>query len=86
MGGLTWNYVLRRVGMWFLTIWIGTTLMFLIPRLSPGDPVTAMITRMTYASGYVENSGSFIEAWHARFGLDQPLPVQYLSFVADRCV
>ena len=35
MGGLTWNYVLKRVGMWFLTIWLGTTIIFLIPRLAP---------------------------------------------------
>jgi peptide/nickel transport system permease protein len=74
---------LKRVGMWFLTIWIGTTLIFLIPRLSPGDPVTAMITRMTYSSGYVENSAQLIEAWRARFGLDQPLPIQYLRYVTN---
>ena len=45
MGGITWGYVLRRVGMWLLTILIGTTLIFMIPRLAPGDPVAAMIGR-----------------------------------------
>ena len=56
MGGLTWNYVLKRIGMWFLTIWLGTTIIFLIPRLAPGDPVAGIISRMTAQSGYIENA------------------------------
>ena len=81
MGGITWGYVLRRLGMWFLTILIGSTLIFMIPRLAPGDPVAAMIGRMTAQSGFVENSAQIIEAWRARFGLDQPLYIQYFRFL-----
>ena len=83
MGGLTWNYVLKRVGMWFLTVWLGTTLIFLIPRLAPGDPVAGVISRLTAQSGYVENSAQMINAWRARFGLDQPLPIQYIRYVGN---
>ena len=83
MGGLTWNYVLKRIGMWFLTVWLGTTIIFLIPRLAPGDPVAAMISRMTAQSGYIENSAQLINAWRARFGLDDPLPIQYLRYVGN---
>ncbi|MCB0022819.1 MAG: ABC transporter permease [Caldilinea sp.] len=81
MGGITWGYVLRRVGMWLLTILIGTTLIFMIPRLAPGDPVAAMIGRMQAQAGFVENSAQIIEAWRARFGLDQPLYVQYFNYL-----
>ena len=81
MGGITWGYVLRRVGMWLLTILIGTTLIFVIPRLAPGDPVAAMIGRMQAQSGFVENSAQIIEAWRARFGLDQPIYVQYGTYL-----
>ena len=83
MGGLTWNYVLKRVGMWFLTIWLGTTIIFVIPRLAPGDPVAGVISRLTAQSGYVENSAQMIEAWRARFGLDQPWPVQYVTYIGN---
>lgn len=83
MGGITWNYVLKRIGMWFLTIWLGTTIIFLIPRLAPGDPVAGILSRMTAQSGYVENAAQIIEAWRARFGLDQPLPVQYIRYVGN---
>ncbi len=83
MGGLTWNYVLKRVGMWFLTVWLGTTLIFLIPRLAPGDPVAGVISRLTAQSGYVENSAQMNNAWRARYGLDQPLPLQYIRYVGN---
>jgi peptide/nickel transport system permease protein len=81
MRGLTKAYVIRRCGMFFLTIWLGSTLIFAIPRLVPGDPVAAMISRMEMQAGRVEDSALMIEAWRARFGLDAPLPVQYLRFL-----
>ena len=37
--------------MFLLTVWLGATLIFVIPRLAPGDPVTAMLSRMTAQSG-----------------------------------
>jgi len=67
--------------MWLLTILIGTTLIFMIPRLAPGDPVAAMIGRMSAQSGFVENSAEIINAWRARFGLDQPIYIQYFSYL-----
>lgn len=83
MGGLTWGYILKRIGMWFLTIWLGTTIIFMVPRLAPGDPVAAMVGRMTAQSGYVENSAQIIEAWRARFGLDAPLWQQYINYIMN---
>jgi peptide/nickel transport system permease protein len=67
----------------FLTIWIAASLIWLIPRLAPGDPVTAMITRMMQSSGYIENSDKIIEGWKARFGLNDPLPVQYVRYLGN---
>lgn len=57
--------------------------MFIIPRLAPGDPVTAMITRMTAQSGYVENAAQIIERWRARFGLDDPWYIQYGRYLGN---
>jgi peptide/nickel transport system permease protein len=79
MRGLTKGYVIRRLGMWALTVWLGATLIFFIPRLAPGDPVTGMISRMLAQAGYVENAAEIIEAWRARFGLDAPLYIQYIN-------
>lgn len=83
MGGLTWPYVLRRFVMALLTIWLGVSFIFIIPRLAPGDPVTAMVVRLLMQEGYVDNAQEMIASWKARFGLDDPLAVQYLAFLRN---
>jgi peptide/nickel transport system permease protein len=83
MGGLTVGYVLRRLGLFFLTIWLGSTIIFLVPRLAPGDPVAAMVTRMMAQGAQIENSAAIIEAWRARFGLDDPLYIQYFKYMGN---
>ena len=77
------TYLLQRVGMFFLTVWLGSTLIFLIPRLAPGDPVSAMVSRLSAQAGRVANSDQMIQAWRARFGLDQPLLTQYLHYLKN---
>ena len=83
MRGLTKGYVIRRVLMFFLTVWLGATIIFIIPRLSPGDPITAMVSRMMNQSGYVENSAQLIEAWKAKFGLNEPILIQYFKYLGN---
>lgn len=83
MGKLTWSYFLRRLMIFFLTIWIAATLIWIIPRLAPGDPITAMVGRMIRSAGYVENSDVIIEGWRERFGLNDPLPVQYIKYLGN---
>lgn len=69
--------------MFVLTVWIGATLIYIIPRLMPGDPVGAMIGRMTAAAGRVENQAEIIAAWRARFGLDDPPLTQYFRYLGN---
>ncbi len=83
MGSFSLNYLLRRFMVFFLTVWVAATLIFFIPRLAPGDPVGAMIARMSQNVGFVENADLIIEAWRKRFGLDDPLHVQYLRFIGN---
>jgi peptide/nickel transport system permease protein len=83
MAGLTLGYFLRRLAIFFLTIWIAATLIWIIPRVAPGDPITAMVGRMIQQAGYVENSAAIIEGWRERFGLNDPLPVQYIRYLGN---
>ena len=83
MGSFSLSYLLRRLLVFFLTIWVAATLIFIIPRLAPGDPIGAMIARMSQTEGFVENADIIIEAWRKRFGLDDPIHVQYLRFVGN---
>ncbi len=81
--GLSTKYVLQRIGMFLLTLWLGATIIFIVPRLAPGDPVTATVGRMIAQGGSVENSDELIRAWQERFGLDQPVPVQYVRYLGN---
>ncbi len=77
------GYFLRRVAIFFVTIWIAASVIWIIPRLAPGDPITAMVSRMIRNAGYVENSEKIIAGWKERFGLNDPLPVQYLRYMGN---
>src|SRR5579859_5637454 len=83
MRGMTLGYFLRRLGIFFFTIWLAATIIWLIPHFAPGDPATAMIARMTSQSGFVENSAAIIAGWKERFGLNDSLLVQYLRFLGN---
>ncbi|HZQ07294.1 MAG TPA: ABC transporter permease [Anaerolineae bacterium] len=83
MRGLTKEYLLRRFLLFILTLWLGATILFILPRLAPGDPVQAMVARMRQQGTRVQDSASIIAAWRARFGLDDPLPVQYLRYISN---
>lgn len=80
MAGLTKEYVIKRVLMCLLTIWIGATLLFIIPRLAPGDPFGAMAARMSQHTR-IENVEELIAAWRERFGLNDPIHVQYFRYM-----
>jgi glutathione transport system permease protein len=58
-----------------LTLIGALTIMFLILRLTPGDPVQIMLG--DYRTPELE------AALRARYGLDQPIPVQYVRYVAN---
>jgi peptide/nickel transport system permease protein len=80
--GLTWGYVARRLGLYLFTLWLSATIMFFIPRLS-GDPLEGMLARMTVQSGHVAGGEELVAAWRERFGLDDPLFVQYLTYLRN---
>ncbi len=78
---MTYRYVLRRLGIFLLIIWAASTLNFIIPRLAPGDPMAAVVGRLQEQGATVENSGELIELFREKFGLDDPLHVQYLKYL-----
>lgn len=83
MGGLSLQYILRRLLIFALTVWVAATIIFIIPRLAPGDPIAAMVARMSQQAGYIENSDQIIEGWRERFGLNDPIHIQYLRYLGN---
>lgn len=82
---MTALYILRRVAIFLLVVWAAATLNFFLPRLARGrDPVREKLGQLA-ATGGLEQSGieEMVRAYQARFGLDRPLFLQYLSYLAD---
>ncbi|MDT7745492.1 MAG: peptide/nickel transport system permease protein [Actinomycetota bacterium] len=68
-------YLLRRLGFAVAVMWAAFTVSFVVLYLLPGDPVATM------AAGSSDGepvTAAQLDALRARYGLDQPLPVQYL--------
>ena len=81
MRGLDVSYFLRRIGMFFLVVFVAASFNFFIPRLAPGNPIGAITSRMASASAGIENGQAMFEAYRKRFGLDEPLYVQYGKYM-----
>lgn len=67
------RYILQRVLLIIPMVWILLTLVFLLMRVAPGDPVSASVGgRLSEAA---------LDERRAALGLDRPLIVQYLDYL-----
>src|SRR4051794_29824304 len=81
MRGLDLRYFVRRLAMFFLVVFVAATFNFFIPRLAPGNPIGAITSRMAAASSGIENGQAMFEAYRKRFGMDDPMYVQYFRYL-----
>jgi peptide/nickel transport system permease protein len=71
------NYILRRLGFYLVAAWASVTLNFLLPRLMPGDPASAV-----FASAQGRLDPETIAAMRKAYGLsDDPLLAQYWQYL-----
>lgn len=69
------RYVLRRLVGMVIVVFLVLTIAFIIVRLAPGDPAALMLGP--------EATPQDAADLRARLGLDRPIPIQYLTFVAN---
>jgi peptide/nickel transport system permease protein len=74
------RHLLRRIIFYICAVWVAVTLDFFIPRLAPGDPVAALVGKMS-TKGYV--TPEMQQTLAAMFGLNthDPLWLQYLKYL-----
>jgi peptide/nickel transport system permease protein len=78
------DYVLKRLGLLVLVVWLAATINFLLPRLSGQNPIREKLMQQALQGGYVQaGMQEMVKEYEAKFGLDKPLWEQYLSFIAD---
>jgi peptide/nickel transport system permease protein len=78
------SYLIGRVGVFFVVVWAAASINFAIPRLSPANPVREALLQAVSSGGVQTGSWEeVVKSYEARFGLDQPLWVQYLRYLGD---
>ncbi|HEJ84209.1 MAG TPA: ABC transporter permease, partial [Desulfobacteraceae bacterium] len=71
-------YIIRRLFMGVIIILIVSMMIFLFMRLLPGDPLVVYVSR----SDMTDLSGEQMDKLRQKFGLDKPMPMQYVNWVA----
>ncbi len=69
------RYILRRIGFLALTLLLTSLIIFTVTQSLPGDVARVVLGR--------EAGEEQLEAFREEFGLNDPLPVQYLNWLTD---
>ncbi len=78
------RYMVRRFGVFLLIIWVAASVNFIVPRLSPANPVREqMLQALAQGGAQVGSMEEVVKSYEARFGLDQPLWIQYVRYLGD---
>ncbi len=71
-----WRFLLRRMGLSLLLLFLVATLLFFSIHLLPGDPALLVL-----GGDSAQPTPEQIATVQARLGLDRPLPVQYVTWL-----
>ncbi len=80
---MPWKYIISRLAMFFLTIFLASTLVFFLPRLSGRHPIEEKLYEDALRGGYLEDVDSIVAALDERYGFDRPLWQQYVSYIGE---
>ena len=69
------RYILRRIGFLALTLLLTSLIIFTVTQSLPGDVARVVLGR--------EAGEEQLEAFREEFGLNDPLPIQYLNWLTD---
>lgn len=72
-------YLIRRVFQAVIVIVLVTMIVFAVMRFLPDDPVLMYLSKDEFS----RSDPAQIEAIRAEFGLDKPVPIQYINWLGD---
>lgn len=77
------RYTGRRLVTYTITVFVAITANFFIPRLIPGDPISALLSKMSVAGASTADGGELVAAYRKQFGLDGSWLTQYKSYILN---
>jgi peptide/nickel transport system permease protein len=74
----------RRLIFLLVIIWVASTIIFFIPRLSKRNPIRQRFNELAASGGFSpSDTEKIIAAYNVKFGLDKPLWQQYLTYMSS---
>jgi peptide/nickel transport system permease protein len=78
------DYLVRRLILFIVVVWVAATINFVLPRLSGGNAIRSQLLQQAAAGGYVQgNIDAMVAEFDKEFGLDKPLWQQYVTYMWD---
>jgi peptide/nickel transport system permease protein len=78
------DYVAKRIGMFFLIVWLAATVNFFLPRIGGQDPIRDMLVQQAALGGGMQTGlDEMVRIYNEKFGLNRPLWQQYLTYLRD---
>src|ERR1700682_1369127 len=76
--------ILRRLIFLLVIIFVASTIVFFIPRLSARNPIRQRFNELAMQGGFSpQDTEVIIAAYNTKFGLDKPLVEQYLTYMGS---
>lgn len=81
---MPWRYISGRLLMFVITIWVASTIVFFLPRVSGQNPLAEKIYQDAQRGGYQDPAvQERVRVFEQKYGFDKPLWQQYVKFVYD---
>jgi peptide/nickel transport system permease protein len=82
--GIFGHFLVKRFLFFLFVVWLASTVIFIIPRLSGQDPVKEKLLLEAQRGGAMQTGlDAMAKSYQKRFGLDQPIWIQYGNFLND---
>src|SRR3954468_17685748 len=76
------KFLAQRFLVLLATVFISITVVFIVPRLVPGNPLSAVLLKLSQ-TGSSTGADELVAEYKRMFGLDQDLWTQYVRFLRE---
>ena len=77
------KYIVSRLAMFFITIFVASTIIFFLPRLTGQNPLEERFYQEAQRGGFLEDVDEIVAAFEEKYGFDKPLWQQYFTFLGN---
>ncbi|PWH13083.1 MAG: ABC transporter permease [Anaerolineae bacterium] len=78
-----WKYFLNKLGWFAITFVFAFVLNFILPRLMPGDPVAAIVSRLAQGMSNATGVQAIYQQYADLFGTNRPMHEQFFIYVRN---